>query len=62
MQEAIDEILTFVDEHYWLPLHGQAGLTAGEWNATGRRESRSTRRDCAIQFRAGRVHRGPQHL
>jgi radical SAM protein with 4Fe4S-binding SPASM domain len=30
MKEAVAEILPFVDEHYWLPLYGQAGLTAGE--------------------------------
>lgn len=29
MQDAVDDILPFVDEHYWLPLYGQAGLTAG---------------------------------
>ncbi len=29
MERAVDEILPFVDEHYWLPLYGQAGLTAG---------------------------------
>lgn len=30
MEAAVQEILPFVDEHYWLPLYGQAGLTAGE--------------------------------
>jgi hypothetical protein len=29
MQEAVAQIEPFVDEHYWLPLYGQAGLTAG---------------------------------
>lgn len=29
MKRAVDEILPFVDEHYWLPLYGQAGLTSG---------------------------------
>ncbi len=29
MEHAVEEILPFVDEHYWLPLYGQAGLTAG---------------------------------
>lgn len=29
MQRAVDDILPYVDEHYWLPLYGQAGLTAG---------------------------------
>lgn len=29
MERAVQEILPFVDEHYWLPLYGQAGLTAG---------------------------------
>jgi len=30
MERAVAEIVPFVDEHYWLPLYGQAGLTAGE--------------------------------
>tara|TARA_B100000315_G_scaffold260498_1_gene322392 strand:- start:1242 stop:2207 length:966 start_codon:yes stop_codon:yes gene_type:complete len=30
MKAAIAEIEPFVDLHYWLPLYGQAGLTAGE--------------------------------
>jgi len=31
MQEIIDSrVRSYVDEHYWLPLYGQAGLTAGE--------------------------------
>ena len=30
MKEAIKQIEPFVDLHYWLPLYGQAGLTAGE--------------------------------
>jgi hypothetical protein len=29
MQAAVSEILPYVDEHYWLPLYGQAGLTSG---------------------------------
>lgn len=29
MERAVQEILPFVDEHYWLPLYGQAGLTSG---------------------------------
>jgi hypothetical protein len=29
MEAAVERILPFVDEHYWLPLYGQAGLTAG---------------------------------
>ena len=29
MREAVAGIRPFVDEHYWLPLYGQAGLTAG---------------------------------
>ena len=31
---AVDEILPYVDEHYWLPLYGQAGLTAGAKGTT----------------------------
>ena len=29
MEQAVDAILPHVDEHYWLPLYGQAGLTRG---------------------------------
>jgi len=29
MQAAVDEIVPYVDEHYYLPLYGQAGLTTG---------------------------------
>ncbi|MBF0624977.1 MAG: radical SAM protein [Magnetococcales bacterium] len=29
MERAVDEIRPFVDEHYWLPLYGQAGFTSG---------------------------------
>jgi len=29
MRAAVAEILPYVDEHYWLPLYGQAGLTSG---------------------------------
>jgi hypothetical protein len=29
MEAAVEEIRPYVDEHYWLPLYGQAGLTAG---------------------------------
>jgi MoaA/NifB/PqqE/SkfB family radical SAM enzyme len=29
MRAAVERILPHVDEHYWLPLYGQAGLTSG---------------------------------
>jgi hypothetical protein len=29
MEAAVELILPYVDEHYWLPLYGQAGLTSG---------------------------------
>jgi hypothetical protein len=29
MEQAVNEILPYVDEHYYLPLYGQAGLTSG---------------------------------
>ena len=29
MQPVLDEILPYIDEHYWLPLYNQAGLTQG---------------------------------
>jgi hypothetical protein len=29
MQAAVTQIVPYVDEHYWLPLYGQAGLTSG---------------------------------
>jgi len=34
MKQAVDKILPFVDEHYWLPLYGQAGLTSGARGTT----------------------------
>jgi len=34
MQRAVDEIRPYVDEHYWLPLYGQAGLTSGARGTT----------------------------
>ncbi|MBI2241099.1 MAG: radical SAM protein [Magnetospirillum gryphiswaldense] len=30
MEQAVQQILPAVDQHYWLPLYGQAGLTTGE--------------------------------
>jgi radical SAM protein with 4Fe4S-binding SPASM domain len=29
MKEAVSIIRPYLDEHYWLPLYGQAGLTSG---------------------------------
>jgi len=29
MEATVSQILPYVDEHYWLPLYGQAGLTSG---------------------------------
>lgn len=29
MVEAVETIAPYIDQHYWLPLYGQAGLTAG---------------------------------
>lgn len=29
MRQTVAEILPYVDQHYWLPLYGQAGLTSG---------------------------------
>lgn len=34
MANAVAEILPYVDEHYWLPLYGQAGLTSGAKGTT----------------------------
>jgi hypothetical protein len=34
MQQAVEGIVRYVDEHYWLPLYGQAGLTAGARGTT----------------------------
>ena len=34
MAEAVKLIEPYVDEHYWLPLYGQAGLTAGAHDTT----------------------------
>jgi radical SAM protein with 4Fe4S-binding SPASM domain len=29
MEEVLDKLRPYIDEHYWLPLYGQAGLTVG---------------------------------
>lgn len=34
MEAAVERILPYVDEHYWLPLYGQAGLTSGARGTT----------------------------
>lgn len=34
MEAAVQRILPSVDEHYWLPLYGQAGLTSGAHGTT----------------------------
>jgi MoaA/NifB/PqqE/SkfB family radical SAM enzyme len=34
MKEAVADIEPYVDQHYWLPLYGQAGLTAGARGTT----------------------------
>jgi hypothetical protein len=34
MEQAVAAILPHVDDHYWLPLYGQAGLTAGARGTT----------------------------
>jgi hypothetical protein len=34
MEEAVRRIAPYVDEHYWLPLYGQAGLTSGARGTT----------------------------
>ena len=35
MQRVLDEISPFIDEHYWLPLYGQAGFTANSKSVAG---------------------------
>jgi hypothetical protein len=34
MQSAVAQIVPYVDEHYWLPLYGQAGFTSGARGTT----------------------------
>jgi len=34
MKQAVEMITPYVDQHYWLPLYGQAGLTAGARGTT----------------------------
>jgi MoaA/NifB/PqqE/SkfB family radical SAM enzyme len=34
MQSAVEQIVPYVDEHYWLPLYGQAGFTSGARGTT----------------------------
>ena len=48
MSRAVDEIAPFVDEHYWLPLYGQAGLTSG---------ARGTRPTAGNQGRVGALRK-----
>ena len=48
MREAVLDILPYVDEHYWLPLYGQAGLTAG---------ARGTRPTAGNQGRVGALRK-----
>ena len=47
-QQAVDEIVPHVDEHYWLPLYGQAGLTSG---------ARGTRPTAGNQGRVGALRK-----
>jgi hypothetical protein len=48
MQAAVAGILPYVDEHYWLPLYGQAGLTSG---------ARGTRPTAGNQGRIGALRK-----
>ena len=48
MKEAVLDILPDVDQHYWLPLYGQAGLTAG---------ARGTRPTAGNQGRIGALRK-----
>ena len=48
MESAVARILPFVDEHYWLPLYGQAGLTSG---------ARGTRPTAGNQGRIGALRK-----
>ena len=61
MQQLIDEIKPYVDEHYFLPLYGQAGLTAGEKGTkpvsgnTGRADNPRSSLPCWSVFTEGHV-------
>lgn len=48
MEAAVQRILPYVDEHYWLPLYGQAGLTSG---------ARGTRPTAGNQGRVGALRK-----
>ncbi|MBF0325005.1 MAG: radical SAM protein [Alphaproteobacteria bacterium] len=61
MAAAVDKIAPFVDQHYWLPLYGQAGLTTGERGTmpvagnVGRAEAMRDPLPCWALFTEGHV-------
>ena len=61
MEKAVEEIIDYVDEHYWLPLYGQAGLTAGNDNTkpvagnTGRLDNMRDALPCWSIFTEGHI-------
>jgi hypothetical protein len=61
MQAAVDTIVPYLDLHYWLPLYGQAGLTAGVRGTTpvagnvGRLEAMRDPLPCWSLFTEGHV-------
>ena len=61
MKQAVETITPYVDEHYWLPLYGQAGLTAGARGTTpvagniGRADNRRAPLPCWSLFTEGHV-------
>lgn len=61
MEKSVEEILPFVDEHYWLPLYGQAGLTSGDNNTApvagnpGRLDAMRAPLPCWAAFTEGHI-------
>jgi len=61
MLKAVEDIIDYVDEHYWLPLYGQAGLTAGEHDTkpvagnTGRLDNMRDALPCWSIFTEGHI-------
>jgi len=61
MERAVDAIRSSVDQHYWLPLYGQAWLTAGEGGTVptagnpGRLDAMRTPVPCWAAFTEGHI-------
>jgi organic radical activating enzyme len=63
MEAAVVEVSPYLDEHYWLPLYNQAGLTGGRARYQARGGQYRARRRAARSLAVlGRVHGRAYHL